>query len=126
MPLKKPNYSDRVGEVEQKNFGFLMNSLWDPEDGPGIRNRFISAPNEAALRALFIEFKIEVEAEVHLAVFDVESMKVKSFVENPATQDYYVLVLPPRPRRHTDNKPYTMMQGWAAAHYHTINDSYGM
>jgi hypothetical protein len=128
MPLKKPNYFDRVGQVEQVQFDFLVNKLWNQEGNMGqeIRQRFITAPSEAALRALFIEFKIEVEADVRLAVFDVESAKVNSFVDNPSTDLFYVLVLPPRPRRNTDNVPYTTMQGWTAAHYHTINDSYGM
>jgi hypothetical protein len=125
MPLQKPDYSDQVGKVTQGNFEFLMNKLWT-DSGSALRNKFVSAESEGELRALFNEFNIPVEANVRLAVFDPESMKLKSFVNNPAQEPFYVLVLPPRPRRHAGNKPYTEMQGWTAAHYHTINDSYGM
>jgi hypothetical protein len=127
MPLSKPNYIEKVGTYEQIHFDFLMNHLWNPNgpSGPDLRGRLINANSEDALRGLLLTGGIEFEETVRLAVFDVESTKIKSFVTD-FSKPYYVLVLPPKPRRNNDDAPYTMMQGWVAAHYHTINDSYGM
>jgi len=122
---KKVDYSDKVGTYAQINYEFLMNKLWSPA-GRQIRDQFIAAPTQAALQALLTEYKIPFEQNVRILVVDLETARTNGFSPNAAADDFYTLVLPPSPRRHPNEAHYREMQGWTSAHYHAINDSYGM
>ena len=129
---KKLDYSDEVGEYTQTNYEFLMTKLWG-STGRQVRDQFIAAPNQAALQALLTEYKIPFDPNVRIAVVDLETARTNGLSETkanapavPATDDFYTLVLPPAPRRHPQEPHYREMQGWTSAHYHAINDSYGM
>jgi hypothetical protein len=122
---RKPDYSDRIIDFTKSNFEFLK-ELWG-EGGAALRNEFLTSRDEPALRRLLLQkAKIEIEATVRLVVVDILTTKTNSFVTDPDTQDFYVLVLPPKPRRNPGDARYEELQGWTAAHYHAINDSYGM
>lgn len=124
---KKVDYSDKILEVTQTNYKFLLEKLWGPdEQAQALRDQLITTRNEAELRALLATLGIEVEPSTKLMIVDVVGARTNSFVANAGTQDFYVLVLPPKPRRHPGNDRYKEMQGWMTAHYHAVNDSYGM
>jgi hypothetical protein len=124
---RKVDYSDRILEVTQTNFEFLLTKLWGPDaEAKALRDELITAESEAQLRASLARLNIEVLPGTKLMVVDIVGARTKSFVTSPGTEDFYVLVLPPKPRRHPGNDRYKEMQGWMAAHYHAVNDSYGM
>ena len=125
---RKPDYTDRIIQVTQSNFKFLLTDLWGP-NGQALRDYLITTRDEAALRdRLVTSYKIEVEANSRLLIVDIAGARTNSFVTDASQQDFYVLVLPPKPRRTPPNDPgrYEEMQAWMTAHYHAINDSYGM
>jgi hypothetical protein len=121
----KHDYGDKLGELTQSNFEFLK-ELWDDSTGPALRNQLLNQPNEASLRTFLDGKGIKVAADVRIMVFDVLTLEKKSFVTSAATDKFYLLVLPPAPRRNPGQSPYKDIQCWLAAHYHAINDSYGM
>ena len=122
---RKTDYSDRIIDVTQTNFEFLLKKLWGT-GGAALRDQLITTQDEEVLRGLLAEHKIEVEPNTRLMIVDIEGARMNNLVTNATTQDFYVLVLPPKPRRHPDNALYKEMQGWMTAHYHAVNDSYGM
>jgi hypothetical protein len=121
---KKTDYSDRIIDITKSNFEFLK-TLWGTE-GEALRNQLMTSRNESELRRLLGRYNIEVEANTRLMIVDILSAKMNNFVTDAAQDDFYVLVLPPSPRRNPGDDPYKQMQGWLAAQYHAINDSYGM
>jgi len=122
---KKPDYSDQIVQYTQHYYAFLK-ELWGP-GGEALRQTLTTSRNEAELRDLLkAKAKIEIETTTRLVIVDILSTKTNSFVNNAATEDFYVLVLPPKPRRNPNDARYGELQGWSAAHYHAINDSYGM
>ena len=57
---------------------------------------------EAALRAALNTEGIPVPANLKIMLVDIEYARTKTFgTINPATDDYYTLILPPIPRRQT-------------------------
>jgi hypothetical protein len=126
MPVpEKPEYADRIGSVAQTNFVFLR-KLWDPATGPQLRQQFIGANSQEALRALLTEHKIEFKANTRILVVDLENAKTNKLDVDLGATNFYTLVLPPTPQRHPTEPHYKEMQAWSAAYYHAINDSYGM
>lgn len=123
MPAIKYDYGDELGVLAQTNFKFLT-KLW--ASGSTLREQLFTQPDEASLREVLRGFNIIVGSDVKILLVDIENARTKSFVTNPQTDNFYALVLPPAPRRHPSNAEYQKMQGWTAAHYHAINDSYGM
>jgi hypothetical protein len=122
---RKQDYSSRVGDVTQINFAFL-NKLWTKTSGDQFRAALIAA-DQTELKRLLTEAKIEFIRDDPILVVDIENAKTNGLFDQPVGAPFfYVLVLPPRPRRHEDEQHYTAMQGWGAAYYHAINDSYGM
>jgi hypothetical protein len=137
MPATKPNYDEEgVGTNAQINSVFLK-QLWDPDNGSAFRSRLLNARDEKTLRDLLDANDIKIRPDtVRIVVFDVESAKVQIYrrpQDNPneppridtGNENFYVLVLPPSPKRH-DNTGYRNMQRSAAAYYHAVNESYGM
>jgi hypothetical protein len=122
----KRDYSAKVGAYAQSNYEFLMTKLWGPR-GRQLRDKFIKAPNQRALKTLLRQFNIPFDANVRIVVVDIETARTNGFSPTAAATDkFYALVLPPAPRRNPREQHYQQMQGWASAHYHAINDSYGM
>jgi hypothetical protein len=120
----KPDYGEKIGEYTQHNYNFLK-ELWGA-NGMALRDTLINDRDEGRLRALLAEWHIYVADNVRIMIVDVERAKTNSFVNNGETEDFYLLVLPPAPRRHPQEAGYKKMQGWASAYYHAITDSYGM
>lgn len=121
----KPDYTASIGGVTQTNYEFLMNKLWS-SGGQAIRTQLTGTSDQAALRTLLREHKIEVEDGVRILIVDIENAKTNGFDQAGATDDFYVLVLPPTPRRHPTEPHYKTSQAWTTAYYHAVNDSYGM
>lgn len=120
----KAEYSERIGSVAQVHFEFLVRKLWGA-GGDALRQQFISTASQEGLKALLQEHKIEFPAGAQIMVVDLQNAKTNGLNAAP-TADYYILVLPPKPTRHGNEPHYLEMQGWSAAYYHAINDSYGM
>ena len=120
----KPEYSDRIGEITQSHYKFLNEKLWGA-NGAAVRAQFLAADQEQ-LKTLLRENGIPFDLQnVRILVVDLENGKTNGF-DQALAQDFYTLVLPPRPRRHSTEVHYKEMQTWSAAYYHAINDSYGM
>src|SRR3990172_12149551 len=124
MPATKHDYGDTLGTLTQHNFEFLR-KLWDPEST--LKRDLLSIPDENQLRRVLKDlYHVIVDDDVRIVIMDIENCSIKKFVDNPQNEKFYALVLPPKPRAFPQNREYQKMQGWNAAHYHAINDSYGM
>jgi hypothetical protein len=123
----KPEYPE-LGMLTQLNFNFLQ-ELWGSR-GDALRNSLwekAESDDEPGLRALLLKkWKVKVPTGLRLMLVDVKGARSHSFVGNVRTEQFYVLVLPPRPTRDPRNKNYNDQQCWNSAHYHAVNDSYGM
>lgn len=119
----------QVGAATQRNYAFLE-ELWSAR-GPALRDQLFSQGSEASLRALLGAWNIPIPDDVRIMLVDIEGAKTKvhSPAIIPSSDKFYVLILPPVPRRE-ENKPgndvYKEMQAWNSAWYHAINDGYGM
>ena len=60
-------------------------------------------------------------------IVDIETATTKVYDPpiDPKKMDFYIMVLPPVPRRHVEGV-YKDEQAWWSAHYHASNDGYGM
>ena len=124
MANVKYDYGDELGTLTQYNFRFLE-QLW--KDGSELRKELFNYTDEDRLRQwLKTKHNIMVADDVRIVILDLENARIKKFVENPQNEKFYALVLPPRPQGYPGNKQYRNMQAWNTAHYHAINDSYGM
>lgn len=126
----KPYDEDEVGEVVQTNYEFLE-TLFDARKGAKLRRQLWGQANEARLRAFLRTKGIVVPAGVRIMLVDIENArtKVQPPAIDPKKDSFYVLVLPPMPRRKTKDptkKDYKEMQAWKSAWYHASNDGYGM
>jgi hypothetical protein len=128
----KPYYSSAtVGAYVQVNYDFLED-LWAdslrPKDAPQtpLREYLFSLTNENALRAALLEEGIPVPSPIRIMLVDLERAKTKQFGSiDHKNEFFYVLVLPPVPRRDPGDV-YREEQAWWSAHYHASNDGYGM
>ena len=123
QPTKK-DYAGMEGAVSQEYYAFLMNKLWQP-NGRQLRDELITA-SQGQLKEVLTANKIPFDPNVKIVVVDLETARTNGFAANPSQVNFYTLVLPPEPRRNGNEPHYKTMQGWAAAYYHAINDSYGM
>jgi len=120
----KPYAEYNVGATIQTNYAFLE-ELWG-ERGPALREELFARPSEASLRSLLGAWSITIADDVRIMLVDIESARVKTHGNiNPATESFYVLVLPPVPRRESE-EIYKEMQAWTGAYYHAGSDGYGM
>lgn len=144
MPAVKPYNEHEVGKVAQTNYA-VLEQLFDLDVGQALRNQLFGAASEANLQALLEAppWKIVIPPGVRIMVVDIENARTKTF--RPATkndgepdidprEDFYVLVLPPVPRREAANPDATPRSihvskethAWSSAWYHAITDGYGM
>lgn len=122
---RKPYDETKVGEVVQQNYRFLE-KLFDAQQHQALRNRLFECADEAALRLELGKEGIQVAAPVRIMLVDIENARTKTY-GGPIqpTDDWYVLVLPPVPRREPGDV-YKEMQAWSGASYHASSDGYGM
>ncbi|MGB8433408.1 MAG: hypothetical protein WCE38_04010 [Burkholderiales bacterium] len=123
QPTKK-DYTGNEGAVSQEYYAFLMNKLWKP-NGRQLRDQLIAA-SQGQLKEIFTANNIPFDPNVKILVVDLETARTNGFEANPSPLNFYTFVLPPEPRRNSDEPHYKAMQAWATAYYHAINDSYGM
>ncbi len=120
----KPYDEDKVGQQVQMNYKFI-----DKLFGRGqkaFRDRFFRCRTEAALRRALKREGVNVRPGVRLMILDVENARTKVFgTINPRRDNFYVMVMPPVPRRRK-SEDYKDSQAWEGAWYHAIVDSYGM
>ena len=125
---RKTDYTNKILEYTQINATFLK-KLWGPE-GDALRTKLIDTTDQDELRRLLSENGIPVDPGVRILIVDILNAKANGFNAGAASVDFYALVLPPSPRRSPaapDAKQlYDEMQTWFTAHYHAVNDSYGM
>jgi hypothetical protein len=121
----KPHDEAKVGQVVQTNYQFLE-KLFDTKEHQALRNRLFDCADEAALRLELSTEGLQVVAPIRILLVDIENARTKTH-GGPIkpTEDWYVLVLPPVPRRELENV-YKRMQAWSGANYHASSDSYGM
>ena len=111
MPAHKPYEQAKVGAVLDTNYKFLDHLFGERKEwGPAgqqqtLRDYLLSFTDEAELRAALEHpsINIKIAPSVGIVLFDVESVQVKKFPLNinPASDLFYVLVLPPKLRRET-------------------------
>jgi hypothetical protein len=122
----KPDLSRVIGTVTQQNYEFLK-ELWG-SNGPALRDMLVSAAKQDELRDLLVGWNIYVDSFVKVMIVDIENARTHTPEGpiDPMVDKFYVLVLPPVPRKHPKEPGYGMSQGWSTAYYHAITDSYGM
>jgi len=126
---KKPYYQAKVGQAIQTNYKFLAD-LWEgkPRGTPGqpLRDYLFTRPTEAAIRTALAAEGIEVPGPIRIMLVDIEHARTKVYGDPiKPTEDWYLLILPPVPRREPE-EIYKEMQAWRGAYYHASNDGYGM
>ena len=127
--------ADEVGTYAQKNYDFtdrLFNTVRGQGlpglKGAALRKRFWDCTkNDQLQSAIFDELGIDLPRDVLVAVCDVEvgDLKVINKID-PAANAYYLLVLPPNPRRYPLDDNYLEDQALEDAWYHATVDGYGM
>ena len=136
MPAAKPYDQAKVGQVLQTNYQFLQNLFaeqkkWGSQgQEKTLREFLLSFTDEEQLRTALAAEGINVPG-VRIVLFDVESVTERKFNPpiNPATDPFYVLVLPPKLRREPESPRrlvYIESQSWTGAYYHAVSDGYGM
>jgi hypothetical protein len=115
-----------VQEAIRGNYKFLQ-KLFDPQTGAKLRKDLFNQKDEAGLRAFLGSQWLAVRPNVRLMLVDIENGQTKVYGSaiDPSKEEWYVLVLPPVPRRSKDPQ-YLDMQTWAEATFHATNDGYGM
>lgn len=115
------------GQVEKSvdtNYKFLHELF---SNNSTLRSQLMGCKTEQDARTLLGNKGITVQPPIRIMVVDIESATTKTWDKpiNPKTDSWYVLVLPPVPRRKPD-KSHTDAQAMLAAWYHASNDGYGM
>lgn len=113
-----------ITEVE-KNHKFIS-KLWDAKTGSTFRDQLFGAKNLVALKAQLNDHGFGYPNDVQLIIVDVENGRTRSFPKAiDRKKRWYVIILPPRPRRSRD-KQYCEQLAWTEATFHATNDGYGM
>jgi hypothetical protein len=128
MPRKGPAdiyQPGQVGKAVQANFQFL-HALFDANH-QAFRDKLVNCADETAARKMLGDNGLTVPPPIRIMVVDIENARTKFWGKpiDPGTEEWYVLVMPPVPRR-KQNADYVDMQAWSAAWYHASNDGYGM
>ncbi len=120
----KPYDENKVGKQVQTNYAFLEKLFGARQKA--FRDRFFRCRTESALRRALHSQGVPVKPGVRIMILDVEYARTKVFGPiNPRRDNFYVLVMPPVPRKKKSND-YKDAQAWDGAWYHAIVDSYGM
>jgi hypothetical protein len=123
-PSKKYD-EEKVGEVLQANYEFLEKLFGT--DHKTLRDELFAFEDEEELRARLADEGIPTEKGVRIMLVDIEFARCKVCGDpiNKSQEDWYVLVLPPKPRRST-SAVHKEAMAWKSAWYHASNDGYGM
>ena len=123
----KPYPNGAVGTQAQANFE-LLQKLFSAASGQTTRDSLFACASEEALRTTLGAAGITIPAPIRIILVDVENARMKDFGAArgaPTNEDFYMLVLPPVPRRSGDPK-YVEAQTWEAAWHHAVVEGYGM
>jgi hypothetical protein len=134
----KPYNLGQVGVTTQTLYNFVQ-QLFGP-GGNVIRNTLLAAANETQLRTLLAGYGISLPANIggpgspppplRIMLVDIQSARCWQDPSlgpiNPATDYFYVLVMPPVPTRYSGQPGYEEMQALESAFYHAEVDGYGM
>ncbi|HKA78322.1 MAG TPA: hypothetical protein VKD19_14570 [Pseudolabrys sp.] len=114
----------KLGHQVQTNYDFLDELFGTNQKA--FRNKFFNCKTETALRRMLDKEGVKVKRGVRIMLVDVENARTKSFGRiNPRRDDFYLLLMPPVPRR-KKSKDYKEDQSWEGAWHHAIVDGYGM
>ena len=129
MPPAKYWDQMKVGEQVQHNYAFIS-KLFDDVGQKAFRDRLFAYATEDELRAALIAEGIPLLDGVRLMMVDIENARTKTFGPiDAANENFYLLTLPPVPRRTTTDPTkadYKRNQAWEGAWHHAIVDGYGM
>jgi hypothetical protein len=117
------DYSD-IGKQVDANYDFLEKLFGSRQRV--FRNSFFNCKTEAALRSKLRRHKVNVARGIKIMLVDVENARCFSFSKiNPRRDRFYLLLMPPVPRRQK-SEDYKDDQSWEGAWHHAIVDGYGM
>jgi hypothetical protein len=122
----KPYDEERIGDHLQANYVFLE-KLFDGRDGRELRRELWELDEGALRERINAELKLKIPRDVRIMLVDIENARAKPEPGdiNPRTESFYVVVLPPVPRRERGHT-YKEMAAWEGAWHHAIVDGYGM
>lgn len=134
----KPYNTAQVGVTTQHLYEFLQ-ELFGP-DNATFRTNLLAAHDEGQLRIMLADWGIFIPAHIgaegspplRIMLVDIQSTQIwqdpTQAPINPATDYFYVLVMPPVPTRYDPaaQPGYEEMQAWESAWYHAMVDGYGM
>jgi hypothetical protein len=135
----KPYKAAQVGVTTQHLYEFLQ-QLFGP-DNAAFRANLLAAPDESQLRIMLGDWGIVIPTNIEgpdspplrIMLVDIQSTQTwqdptQQVKINPATDYFYVLVMPPVPTRYDPavQPGYEVMQAWESAWYHAMVDGYGM
>jgi hypothetical protein len=131
----KPPYNPGV---ETKHLYDFVQKLFDGPTQAAFRASLFAAPDENQLRIMLGDWGIFIPTVIgapgspplRIMLVDVENASTWQDTPpiNPATDYFYVLVMPPVPTRYDPvaQPGYEEMQAWESAWYHAMVDGYGM
>jgi len=129
MPPAKYWDATKVGVQVQKTYD-LLTTLFDDVKHKETRDKLFAFATEQELREELVRLGIPLLDNVRLMLVDIENARTKTFGPiDAANEQFYVLTLPPVPRRPTADpgkQDYKRMQAWEGAWHHAIVDGYGM
>jgi hypothetical protein len=119
----------KVGEQVQANYAILT-KLFDNGQGKQLRDQLFAYATEPELRQALKDMGVPLLENVRLMLVDIENARTKTFgAIDAANENFYVLTLPPVPRRPTADpgkQDHKRSQAWEGAWHHAIVDGYGM
>jgi hypothetical protein len=118
-----------VGQSAQNIYNFLQ-KLWSDVSSISkpLRDALSNIESETDIRNFAKDnLYITIPKEVRLILVDIQESKTKPYNPqiNPATDPFYVLVIPPKPSR-INTKDYKDAQALSEAWFHATTDGWGM
>jgi hypothetical protein len=118
-----------VGQNTQNIYNFL-DKLWSdqpPPSGRTLRDELRAITSEADLKYFVnANIGIKIPEDVRLVLVDIEDAKTTRYRDiDPSLHPFYVLVIPPTPRR-KESEDYKDGQAWSEAWFHATTDGWGM
>ncbi|MFN0300540.1 MAG: hypothetical protein ACKVQU_09320 [Burkholderiales bacterium] len=114
-------------EQTRINLAFI-NKLWGV-NGEAVRNELFGQPNQKAVHDLLrTNHNFDIPDEVKIIMVDIDGARPTSFSASidPAVDEFYYLVLPPKPIKRPGDPDYIAMQTGLEAFFHAANDGWGM
>jgi hypothetical protein len=124
-PWSWPWDEDKVGRNVQDIYNFL-DDLWKPNSP--LRDQLRAITSGKDLKSFVkTNLSIDIPPDVNMILVDIEDANTTSYgtAIDPTKDPFYVLIIPPTPRRHK-NKEYKDAQAWSEAWFHATTDGLGM